>query len=152
VVYWYVWRPLPERSGTIEALAAGATVNSIHIGGRHIRAPASGCLFPPGYVKAQDRLGRWTHSADTRAASIAEILGRACGDDDEARKCGCGACGVGYVTMDGQADGRHFAAYTSGVTQSSPPTERSSLGIPLLKDQRGRGAWSIVDVVLHICT
>ena len=39
LAYWYAWRPLPQRSGTIDApLAAAATVKFDAQGAPHIRA------------------------------------------------------------------------------------------------------------------
>src|SRR5450759_1955424 len=77
LVYWYVWRPLPERSGAIDApLAAGATVNFDTHGEPHIRAASQeDAFFVQGYVTAQDRL--WQMDALRRyvAGSLAEVLG-----------------------------------------------------------------------------
>src|ERR1035441_1913555 len=69
LVYWYVWRPLPERSGTIDApLIAGATVNFDSHGEPHIRAASQqDAFFVQGYVTAQDR--RWQMAALRRYAS-----------------------------------------------------------------------------------
>src|ERR1035438_3863934 len=74
LVYWYAWRPLAERSGTIEApLAAGATVNFDARGEPHIRAASrEDAFFVQGYVTAQDRLvqmgGVRRHAGGARGA------------------------------------------------------------------------------------
>src|SRR5260370_42520836 len=58
LVYWYVWRPLPERSGSIDApLAASATVTFDTHGGPHILATSlADAFFVQGFATAQDRL------------------------------------------------------------------------------------------------
>ena len=89
LVYWYVWRPLPERSGSIDApLAAGATVNFDSHGEPHIRAATKeDAFFVQGYVTAQDRL--WQMDALRRYAggSLSEILGPSLLESDrESRK------------------------------------------------------------------
>ena len=54
LIYWYFWRPLPERSGAIDApLAAGATVNFDTHGELHICvASLEDAFFIQGYVTA----------------------------------------------------------------------------------------------------
>src|ERR1035437_6877970 len=47
LVHWYAWRPLPERSGMIEApLGAGATVNFDTHGEPHIQIGSPSCWWP----------------------------------------------------------------------------------------------------------
>src|SRR4029453_16598623 len=89
LIYWYVWRPLPERSGAIDApLAAEATVNFDTHGEPHIRAASlEDAFFVQGYVTAQDRL--WQMDALRRFAggTLAEIMGpQFLESDREARK------------------------------------------------------------------
>src|ERR1039457_5290516 len=89
LVYWYVWRPLPERSGTIDApLAAGATVNFDTHGEPHIRASSQeDAFFVQGYVTAQDRLFQMDALRRYASGSLAEIMGPAALESDrEARK------------------------------------------------------------------
>jgi penicillin amidase len=84
LVYWYAWRPLPQRSGTIDApIDAAATVSFDALGVPHIRAASQeDALFVQGYVTAQDRL--WQMDALRRYAGgdLAEILGPAGLDSD----------------------------------------------------------------------
>ena len=118
LVYWYVWRPLPQRSGAIDApLAAGATVNFDTHGEPHIRAASlEDAFFVQGYVTAQDRL--WQMDALRRFAggTLAEILGpRLLESDRESRKLRMRRIAEdAYVTLPA-ADRAAFAAYTRGV-------------------------------------
>src|SRR3954451_23926936 len=76
LVVWYVLRPLPQRSGAVNApIGAGATVNFDTHGEPHIRAASmEDAFFVQGYVTAQDRL--WQMDALRRYSSgtIAAIL------------------------------------------------------------------------------
>src|ERR1017187_474943 len=118
LVYWYAWRPLPERSGTIEApLGAGATVNFDTHGEPHIRAASQqDALFVQGYVTAQDRL--WQMDALRRYAGgdLAEILGPVGLDSDrESRRLRLRRIAEdAYVTLPPE-DRAAFAAYARGV-------------------------------------
>ena len=84
LVYWYAWRPLPQRSGAIDApIGATASVAFDALGVPHIRAASQeDALFVQGYVTAQDRL--WQMDALRRYAGgdLAEILGPAGLDSD----------------------------------------------------------------------
>src|SRR5947208_1493476 len=79
LMYWYVWRPLPQRSGAVIApLSNSVTVSFDTHGEPHIQAAnLDDVLFVQGYVTAQDRL--WQMDALRRFAggSLAEILGSA---------------------------------------------------------------------------
>jgi len=68
LAYWCAWRPLPQRSGTIEApIDAAASVSFDALGVPHIRAASQeDALFIQGYVTAQDRL--WQMDALRRYA------------------------------------------------------------------------------------
>src|ERR1035441_198139 len=76
-VYWYVWRPLPERSGAVEApLGATASVRFDTHGEPHIRAASQeDAFFVQGYVTAQDRLFQMDGLRRYAGGTLAEILG-----------------------------------------------------------------------------
>src|SRR5579872_178724 len=77
LVYWFAWRPLPQRSGTITAqVSAPVAVIFDTLGEPHIRASSlEDALFVQGYVTAQDRL--WQMDALRRFAGgdLAEVIG-----------------------------------------------------------------------------
>ncbi len=78
VVYWFVWRPLPQRSGTIDApVAAPVQVSFDARGVPHIRAASiDDALFTQGYVTAQDRLWQMDSSAPlSPRGDLAEMIG-----------------------------------------------------------------------------
>jgi penicillin amidase len=150
LVYWYVWRPLPERSGTIDApVVAGATVNFDTHGEPHIRAASlEDAFFVQGYVTAQDRL--WQMDALRRYAggSLAEILGPSMLESDrESRKLRMRRIAEdAYVTLP-PSDRAAFAAYTRGVNQFiATHLNNLPLEFTLLKYQPR--PWSVVDCLL----
>src|SRR5690242_1222824 len=77
LTYWYAWRPLPQRAGTIDAaLGADATVIFDEHGEPHIRATSiEDALFVQGYVTAQDRLFQMDALRRYAGGSLAEVLG-----------------------------------------------------------------------------
>src|SRR5271156_3328824 len=89
VVYWFALRPLPQRSGAIEApVAAPVQVAFDARGVPHIRAASvDDALFTQGYVTAQDRLWQMETLRRYSAGDLAEVVG-AVGleSDEEARR------------------------------------------------------------------
>jgi len=150
LVYWYVWRPLPERSGSIDApLAAGATVNFDSHGEPHIRAATQeDAFFVQGYVTAQDRL--WQMDALRRYAggSLAEILGPSLLESDrESRKLRLRRIAEdAYVTLPA-ADRAALAAYTRGVNQFIA-THLHNLPVEFTLLNYQPRPWSAVDCLL----
>jgi penicillin G amidase len=149
-VYWYVWRPLPERSGIINApLAAGVTVNFDTHGEPHIRAASQeDAFFVQGYVTAQDRLFQMDALRRFASGSLAEVLGeRLLESDRDARRLRLRRIAEeAFVTLPA-ADRQAFAAYTRGVNQfiathlRNLPVEFTLLGYQ-------PRPWSTVDCLL----
>src|SRR5215472_8386521 len=85
IVYWYVWRPLPQRSGTIEeAVSAPVRVAFDDRGVPHIRAAnLEDALFAQGYVTAGDRLWQMDALRRYSAGDLAEILGPSVVETDQ---------------------------------------------------------------------
>src|SRR5215469_15320753 len=77
IVYWFAWRPLPQRSGAIASgVTAPVTVTFDAHGVPHIRASnLEDALFVQGYVTAQDRLWQMDALRRYSAGDLAEILG-----------------------------------------------------------------------------
>src|SRR5260370_21529881 len=77
LAYWFVWRPLPQQSGSIDApLNASASVLFDTLGEPHIRAAnLEDALFIQGYVTAQDRLWQMDGFRRSAGGNLAEILG-----------------------------------------------------------------------------
>src|ERR1700735_2869261 len=76
-VYWSAWRPLPQRSGAIEApVAAPVQVAFDARGVPHIRAASiDDALFTQGYVTAQDRLWQMETLRRFSAGDLSEVVG-----------------------------------------------------------------------------
>jgi penicillin amidase len=150
LAYWYAWRPLPQRSGSIDApIDASASVEFDALGVPHIRAASQeDALFVQGYVTAQDRL--WQMDALRRYAGgdLAEILGPAGLDSDrESRRLRLRRIAEdAYVTL-APEDRAALAAYARGVNHfiathlSDLPLEFTLLGYQ-------PRPWSTVDCLL----
>jgi penicillin amidase len=150
LVYWYVWRPLPQRSGTIDApLLSGATVSFDTHGEPHIRAASlEDALFLQGYVTAQDRLFQMDALRRYAGGSLAEILGPGLLESDrESRKLRMRRVAEdAYVTLPA-ADRAAFAAYTRGVNQFIA-THRNNLPVEFTLLNYQPRPWSVVDCLL----
>jgi penicillin amidase len=150
VIYWYVWRPLPQRSGTIDApLTAAASVVFDTHGEPHIRAAnQEDAFFLQGYVTAQDRLFQMDALRRFAGGSLAEILGPTLVESDrDSRKLRMRRIAEeAYVTLP-DADRAAFAAYTRGVNHfitthlNNLPVEFTLLGYQ-------PRPWSVVDCLL----
>ncbi len=150
LAYWYVWRPLPQRSGTIVApLTAGATVNFDTHGEPHIRASnIEDAFFVQGYVTAQDRLWQMDALRRYSGGSLAEILGPALLESDrESRKLRLRRVAEeSYVTLPA-ADRAAFAAYTRGVNHFIA-THLNNLPLEFTLLNYQPRPWSVVDCLL----
>ena len=150
LVYWYAWRPLPERSGTIEApLGAGATVNFDAHGEPHIRAASQeDAFFVQGYVTAQDRLFQMDALRRYAGGSLAEILGPNLVESDrESRKLRLRRVAEeAYLTLPA-ADRAALAAYTRGVNQFIA-THLHNLPVEFTLLNYQPRPWSAVDCLL----
>jgi penicillin amidase len=118
LVYWFAWRPLPQRSGNIVAqVSAPVSAAFDTLGQPHIRAASlDDALFVQGYVTAQDRLWQMDGLRRLAAGDLAEIVGaRALDSDREARRMRIRRLAEqAYTTLPPQ-DRAAFAAYTRGV-------------------------------------
>jgi len=118
VVYWFAWRPLPQRSGTIDGgVAAPVTVTFDKLGEPHIRAAnPDDALFAQGYVTAQDRLFQMDALRRFSSGELAEVLGPSLIESDkESRRLRLRRVAEqGYLQLAAE-DRAAFAAYTRGV-------------------------------------
>ena len=147
---WYVLRPLPQRSGSIDApIGAGATVNFDTHGEPHIRAAsAEDAFFVQGYVTAQDRLWQMDALRRFSGGSLAEILGpKLLESDRESRKLRLRRIAEdAYVALP-TADRAAFAAYTRGVNHFIA-THRNNLPLEFTLLNYQPRPWSVVDCLL----
>jgi penicillin amidase len=150
--YWFVWRPLPQRSGTLPApVSAAASVIYDRQGTPHIRAGSlDDALFIQGYVTAQDRLFQMDGLRRLSAGDLAEIVGPgAIENDREARRFRFRRIAEdAYLTLPA-ADRAAFAAYARGVNfYIATHVHSLPLEFTLLRYQPR--PWSAVDSLL-IC-
>jgi penicillin amidase len=150
--YWFVWRPLPQRSGTaIAPVSAEVWAVYDRQGTPHIRAGSlDDALFAQGYVTAQDRLFQMDGLRRLAAGDLAEVFGPGFVENDrEARRFRFRRIAEeAYVTLP-PGDRAAFAAYARGVNfyiathLHSLPLEFTLLGYQ-------PRPWSAVDSLL-IC-
>jgi penicillin amidase len=149
LVYWYAWRPLPQRSGRVEAPIGAAAASFDALGVPHIRAASlEDALFVQGYVTAQDRLFQMDGLRRIAAGDLAEILGPAYleSDRDSRRLRMRRIAEAAYATLPA-ADRAAFAAYARGVNGfiathgNDLPLEFTLLGYQ-------PRPWSVVDSLL----
>src|ERR1700722_2122042 len=118
IVYWFAWRPLPQRSGVIEApVGAPVQVEFDARGVPHIHAASiDDALFTQGYVTAQDRLWQMEGLRRYSAGDLAEVIGpSALESDEEARRLRIRRIAEdAYVTLP-PGDRAAAAAYARGV-------------------------------------
>ncbi len=150
VVYWFGWRPLPQRSGSIPApVVSPVTVGFDARGMPHIRASnVEDALFTQGYVTAQDRL--WQMDALRRydAGELSEVMGPALLETDrESRRLRLRRLAeAAYLTLP-PGDRATLAAYTRGVNQYiSTHLHRLPVEFTLLRYQPR--PWSVIDSIL----
>ena len=150
--YWFVWRPLPRRSGTLEApVSAMVSVVYDRLGTPHIHAGSlDDALFAQGYVTAQDRLFQMDGLRRLSGGDLAEILGAAGLENDrEARRFRFRRIAEEAYTTLPPADRAAFAAYARGVNFYIA-THIHNLPLEFTLLQYQPRPWSAVDSLL-IC-
>jgi len=152
LVYWFAWRPLPQRSGSIETdVASPVAVSFDKLGAPHIRAGSlDDALFVQGYVTAQDRLWQMDALRRYSGGELAEILGPALLESDrESHRLRLRRVAEqAYVHLSSE-DRATFAAYTRGVNAYlSSHLDNLPLEFTLLRYQPR--PWSVIDSLL-IC-
>jgi penicillin amidase len=130
-VYWYVYRVLPDVSGTVPAPIAGeATVTRDAIGVPHIRAKSiEDALFLQGYVTAQDRLWQMDLLRRVACGELSEVFGAAVIEvDRETVRLGMRRIVSRHYNTMTDPDRKIFAAYARGVNHFLE-THRNSLPV-----------------------
>ncbi|HLI83251.1 MAG TPA: penicillin acylase family protein [Bryobacteraceae bacterium] len=150
LVYWFAWRPLPQRSGTIMApVSQSVRVEFDRLGEPHIHAVTEeDALVAQGYVTAQDRLWQMDTLRRAAAGEVAEIAGPvALENDREARLLGLRrAAEADYLKLPA-AQRAELAAYARGVNAFiSTHLKNLPLEFTLLGYQPR--PWSAVDSIL----
>lgn len=152
ILYWFAWRPLPQRSGDVAAPVGAATSVSFDtLGEPHIRAASlDDAFFTQGYVTAQDRLWQMDALRRFAAGDLAEIFGpNLLESDREARGMRLRRIAEDAYSTLPAADRAAFAAYTRGVNFFIA-THLSNLPIEFTLLRYQPRPWSVVDCTL-IC-
>jgi penicillin G amidase len=149
-VYWIVWRPLPQRSGTIPAPVSGAvSVQFDALGEPHIHAAnLEDALIVQGYVTAQDRLWQMDSLRRYASGSLAEVLGPAVLDTDrDMRRLRLRRLAEAAYVRFSPTDRAALAAYTLGVNEFIA-THLDNLPIEFTLLGYQPRPWSAVDSIL----
>jgi penicillin G amidase len=152
LIYWFAWRPLPQRSGRITAeVTAPVSVVFDSRGVPHIRAQnLDDALFAQGYVTAQDRLWQMDALRRFSAGDLAEIIGpSALETDEESRRMRLRRIAEDSYTTLPAADRAAAAAYARGVN-AFIATHLDKLPLEFRMLQYQPRPWSVVDTLL-IC-
>jgi len=150
LLFWFAWRPLPRRSGTItEHVAAPVSVAFDTLGQPHIHAASlDDALFVQGYVTAQDRLWQMDALRRLAAGDLSEVVGPAALESDrEVRRLRMRRIAEqAYVTLNAD-DRAAMAAYARGIN-AFIATHRGSLPLEFTLLQYQPRPWSVVDSLL----
>jgi len=154
--YWFVWRVLPQTSGTLRLPVRGAaTITRGALGVAHIRAGSlDDAAFLQGYVTAQDRLWQMDMTRRMASGEVAEILGQAgLRFDREARLLRLRRIAGEQARALPPADRAVLAAYARGVNEflrthrGALPVEFKLVGTDTKQVGYDPRPWSIVDTL-----
>jgi penicillin amidase len=149
-VYWFVYRPLPQVSGTIAApVMARVTIARDALGVPHITAASEDdAYFAQGYVTAQDRLFQMDGLRRLASGDLAEIAGPGALelDRDSRRLRMRRIAEMAYGSLPA-ADRAPLAAYARGVNYFIE-THAHALPIEFTLLGYSPRPWSVVDTIL----
>lgn len=149
-VYWYAWRPLPQTSGTLEALVSQpATISRDAIGVPHIEAKTiEDAIFLQGYATAQDRLWQMDAARRLAAGELSEVAGTPTLESDrDARRMRLRRIADLQARSLNAEDRKVLAAYARGVN-SFIETHRSELPLEFTLLGYQPRPWTISDTIV----
>ena len=150
IVYWFVYRPLPQTSGTLVApVSARVVIARDALGVPHITAAnADDAYFAQGYVTAQDRLFQMDGLRRLAGGDLSEIVGPAALDlDRDSRRLRMRHIAeAAYGSLPPQ-DRAPLAAYARGVNHFIE-THLHDLPIEFTLLGYNPRPWSVVDTIL----
>lgn len=149
-VYWLVYRPLPQTSGTIKApVSARATIVRDERGVPHIQAATiEDAMFLQGFATAQDRF--WQMDAVRRlgAGELSEIVGAAAVPlDRDSRQLRLWRVAEREAAIMPPDDRAYLAAYARGVNFYRE-THRNNLPLEFTLLQYDPRPWTVTDSVI----
>jgi penicillin G amidase len=118
--YQYVWRPLPQTSGSAKApVSATVVIERDARGIPHIRAGSvEDALFAEGFVTAQDRMWQMDMSRRLAGGELSEVVGPAAlALDTRARRMRMRRIAEAQVRELLPEERAHLAAYARGINQ-----------------------------------
>jgi penicillin amidase len=147
LVYWFVYRVLPQTSGRVIApMQQRTTVTRDGRGIPHIEAQTlEDALFVQGYVTAQDRLWQMDVLRRLGSGELSEVIGSATIDmDRESRRLRLRRVAEEHYRALAPQLRSSFAAYARGVNHFIS-THRSSLPAEFTLMRYDPQPWSVVD-------
>ena len=148
--YWFVWRPLPETSGTLSVpIAKPVRVARDRLGVPHIAAETlDDALFAQGFVTAQDRLWQMDAIRRLAAGELSEVLGPATLElDNDSRRLRLRRIAEESARGLAAQDRAPLAAYARGVNHFIE-THRNRLPLEFSLLRYDPRPWSITDSLL----
>ena len=148
--YWYLWRPLPQVSGSLTApVSAEITIARDRLDVPHIHAAnLDDALFAQGYVTASERMWQMDGLRRLSAGDLSEIVGPATlASDRESRRLRIRRLAEDIYPSLPPATRAAFAAYARGVNhyidthRGNYSFEFSALGYDPMP-------WSVIDTLL----
>src|SRR5579883_236705 len=150
IAYWYLWRPLPQRSGTIAApVTAQVVIERDALGVPHIHGSnQDDLLFAQGYVTASERLWQMDSLRRLAAGDLSEVVGPvALGIDRESRRLRLRRIAEEIYTSLTPGDRGAFAAYARGVNHFID-THRGNYSFEFAALGYDPMPWSEIDTLL----
>jgi penicillin amidase len=148
--YWFLWRALPETSGTVKtAVAKPVDVQWDALGVPHIRARSiEDALYIQGYVTASQRMFQMDALRRLAAGELSEVIGAATLETDrESRRLRMRRSAEQiYVAMD-PSEKALLAAYARGVN-AWIEAHRGRYGLEFMLLRYDPRPWSVVDSLL----
>jgi penicillin amidase len=148
--YWFLYRALPDSSGTIAAaVSQPVQMTRDSLGVPHIKAATQlDALFAQGYATAEDRMWHMDMLRRYAAGETAEVIGPAGLETDrESRRMRMRRTAELIATVLPADEKAEFAAYARGVN-AYIESHRGRYGLEFTVLQYDPRPWSVVDSIL----
>jgi len=152
VAYWFLYRPVPQVSGSVIApVASPVVIERDDYGIPHITAGSvEDALFAQGFVMAQDRLWQMDMMRRTATGALAEVVGPAGLESDlEVRRLRIPQLAAQYARRLPPADKAAIAAFARGVNHAIQ-LSRSRWPVEFTLLDYDPRPWSVADT-LAVC-
>jgi len=149
LLYWFLYRPLPQTSGSVRAPAARqVTIARDRHGIPHITAHSiEDALFAQGYAMAQDRLWQMDMTRRLATGTLSEVAGRQTLESDlESRRLRIAPLAEEFARRMPPADRAVIAAFARGVNHYID-SARTRLPVEFFLLGYDPKPWTVADTV-----